>query len=403
MTSRASERDGYVRSIITDVQLIGDRVAQNLKTISKTFSTDPDAQPLYHGTINLPTNLAIQIPAILSLPPVSPDLDQPNVTLTLSGQPVTDSLLSSCRTMPIPGPTLRYKKRTVSYRTGMQEKRPLGSFEVAMDAIQHGTDKVVKSFTYFDSRDDFFRETAYTVHRNFYEIIPAGDPCCLYFDVEHYSPSQFHADGSPSDNKLAITVATICYEAKCQWPELAVNPSPLDQVVVTTASRSAGAAYKHSFHINFPRVGFINNHGALRAFARHLSSLDALQAMSANFQPMALIDTSVYSRNQNLRIIESWKHHPRPTKEMALEFFPPRLHTMESLLQTLVTNVLNVTHWTREAQEQDNDAVLNMRSLLHTAGLDGVGHDRTSVTSHFSLPLHRPKSFRTEVYPENRM
>jgi len=93
--------------------------------------------------------------------------DHPNVTLTLSGQPVTDSLLSSCRTMPIPGPTLRYKKRTVSYRTGMQEKRPLGSFEVAMDAIQHGTDKVVKSFTYFDLRDDFFRETSYTVHRNF--------------------------------------------------------------------------------------------------------------------------------------------------------------------------------------------------------------------------------------------
>jgi len=79
--------------------------------------------------------------------------------------------------MPVPGPTLRYKKQTVSYR--MQEKRPLGSFEVAMDAIQHGTDKVVKSFTYFDSRDDFFRETAYTVHRNFYEIIPAGDPSML--------------------------------------------------------------------------------------------------------------------------------------------------------------------------------------------------------------------------------
>ena len=132
-------------------------------------------------------------------------------------------------------------------------------------------------------------------------------------------------------------------------------------------------------------MGFINNHGALRAFARHLSSLDALQAMSANFQPMALIDTSVYSRNQNLRIIESWKHHPRPTKEMALEFFPPRLHTMESLLQTLVTNVLNVTHWTREAQEQDNDAVLNMRSLLHTAGLDGVGGTTELVSHHIFL------------------
>ena len=166
----------------------------------------------------------------------------------------------------------------------------------------------------------------------------------LGFDVEHYSNSQFHIDGSPSDNKLAITIPTICHEAKSQWPELAVNPSPLDQVVVTTASRSAGAVYKHSFHIKFPLEGFVNNYGALRTFARHLSNLDVLQAMNANLQPMALIDTSVYSRNQNLRIIESWKYNLRPTSEMVLEFHPPRPHTMESLLQTLVTNVLNVTH-----------------------------------------------------------
>jgi len=106
--------------------------------------------------------------------------------------------------------------------------------------------------------------------------------------------------------------------------------------------------------------------------------------MSANFQPMALIDTSVYSRNQNLRIIESWKHHPTP-KEMTLDFLPPRLHTMESLLQTLVTNLLNVTHWTREAQEQDNDAVLNMRSLLYTTGLDGVGGTTKQGHQHIFL------------------
>jgi len=61
----------------------------------------------------------------------------------------------------------------------MQEKRHLGSFEVVVDAIKHGTEKVVKSSTYFDSRDDFFRETAYTAHRNFDEIIPFDDPCCL--------------------------------------------------------------------------------------------------------------------------------------------------------------------------------------------------------------------------------
>ena len=69
---------------------------------------------------------------------------------------------------------------------------------------------------------------------------------------------------------------------------------------------------------------------------------------------------------------------------MVLEFHPPQPHTMESLLQTLVTNVLNVTHWhwTRESHEQDNDAVLSMRSLLHTAGFDGVG-STTELASHY--------------------
>jgi len=152
-------------------------------------------------------------------------------------------------------------------------------------------------------------------------------------------------------------------------------------VVVITASRSAGAVHKHSFYINFPLVGFINNHRALRTFARHVSSLDALQAMSENIQPMALIDTSVYSRNQNLRIVESWKHHPRPAKDMVVEFFPPRLYTMESFLETLVTNVVNLTYWTRDAQEQDNDVVINMRGPLHTAGLDRDG-GTTELASH---------------------
>jgi len=40
---------------------------------------DPDAQPLHHDTINLPTNPAMQFPP----PPVFPSLDQPNVTLIL--------------------------------------------------------------------------------------------------------------------------------------------------------------------------------------------------------------------------------------------------------------------------------------------------------------------------------
>jgi len=58
---------------------------------------------------------------------------------------------------------------------------------------------------------------------------------------------------------------------------------------------------------------------------------------------------------------------------------------MESLLQTLVTNVLNVTHLTRDAQTQDNKAVPNVHSLLNTAGLDGVGGTTELVSHHIFL------------------
>ena len=68
-----------------------------------------------------------------------------------------------------------------------------------------------------------------------------------------------------------------------------------------------------------------------------------------------------------------------------LGVLPPSITHDGVFLQTLVTNVLNVTHWTREAQEQDNDAVLNMRSLLHTAGLDGVGGTTELVSHHIFL------------------
>ena len=77
----------------------------------------------------------MQSSIIPSLPPVSPRLGQPIMSLTQSGQPVTDALLSQCWIKQLPGPILQYKKQTVSYRTGIQEKRPPGSFEVAMDAL----------------------------------------------------------------------------------------------------------------------------------------------------------------------------------------------------------------------------------------------------------------------------
>jgi hypothetical protein len=216
-----------------------------------------------------------------------------------------------------------------------------------MDAVNSGTGKVVKAFTCYKSPEDFFRETACLPKRNFYEIISSS--CAMYFDIEHYSPSQFSGDGTPTDDRLATTIATIRAAAMARWAALAADPSPLDHVVVTTASRMVGGVWKHSYHILFYAIGFRINYGALRAFARYLSGLDTLQATNAKMQPMSLVDASVYSRDQNLRITESWKHSAAPSPDMALEFHPPRPHTLEALLQTLATNVQGVTHWVAEA------------------------------------------------------
>ena len=44
--------------------------------------------------------------------------------------------------------------------------------------------------------------------------------------------------------------------------------------------------------------GIYHYHGALRTLAQHLNSLDFLQTMNANFQPVPLIDISVYNQKQ---------------------------------------------------------------------------------------------------------
>ena len=273
-----------------------------------------------------------------------------------SYQPVTGVLLEGCRFMQPPYNTQKYKKRCAPTMKMMRAKCPPGSFEIAYDAV-NCSGKKVKNFTYFSSHEAFFQETAFAAERNFYEIIPEeNSSCTLYFDVEHYCPSQCNDDGTLTDDKLDVTIMTIREEAMTRWPALRAVPSPLDHVVITTASRTTGDVFKHSYHINFPGVGFEKNNGALKIFASHLESIDAMQATNANMKPMSLIDTSVYSRNQFLRIVESWKLTEHPSKEMALEFHPPRLHTIEALLQTLVTNVKDVTYWIPEPQVDEKSA-----------------------------------------------
>ena len=49
--------------------------------------------------------------------------------------------------------------------------------------------KVSKSFTFFESPADLFRQTARMSQKNFYELIESGQWTRLYLDIEHYVDS----------------------------------------------------------------------------------------------------------------------------------------------------------------------------------------------------------------------
>lgn len=134
-----------------------------------------------------------------------------------------------------------------------------------------------------------------------------------------------YSHGPQDDDKLDKLIQLVQQHARTQWDALEtadLNP------VITTASRYSGGKFKNSFRTVFPSIGFSRNNGILKSFAQHVSSLPELQGLSAKGEPMPIIDTKIYSRNQVFRIVESWKFTDTPAKDAVLRFQPEREHCM---------------------------------------------------------------------------
>ena len=97
-------------------------------------------------------------------------------------------------------------------------------------------------------------------------------PCCLYFDLEHFTKSEL------SDSKLAKTVRLLAKEIRSEWPQL--QQEAIQDGVITTGSRPAKGKVKHSFHLVYPRIGFECNYGGMRKFAQLVALLPILQAVN---------------------------------------------------------------------------------------------------------------------------
>ena len=260
------------------------------------------------------------------------------------------------------GPALlKHRKRVKGRKADLLSSLPTGKFAVALDVADNGR----KCFTYFQSPEDYFRETTSIVNRNFYEIVWHNHPCCLYFDLEHFTESAL------SDSKLEATVRLLAKEIRSEWPHL--QHEAIQDVVITTGSRPAKGKFKHSFHLVYPRIGFECNYGEMRKFAQRVAPLATLQALNDKGGAMSLLDVNVYSRDQNFRLTESWKYTTsKVTAELALRLHPPRLHTLVDLLRTVITRTCEVETWVKEPRNLPEKVTQTIQLLLHAHCLDAL-------------------------------
>ena len=157
----------------------------------------------------------------------------------------------------------------------MLGKKPAGSFAVAVDYRRRDGD-VSKRFAFFDSSADLFRQTAYMVQRNFYELIEPGRWTKLYLDIEHY------VDSENEVSRVEEAIHVVKEALLLNWPgefENAGNTvtgaieTITDDVITLTASRYVEVGkeakrmrYKHSYHVIFPQIYFYGNTGLMKKF-----------------------------------------------------------------------------------------------------------------------------------------
>tara|TARA_X000000368_G_scaffold262813_1_gene208030 strand:- start:202 stop:1182 length:981 start_codon:yes stop_codon:yes gene_type:complete len=223
----------------------------------------------------------------------------------------------------------------------MLDKKPAGAFPVAVD-YRCRDDKVTKSFTFFESAEDLFRQTAVMEQKNFYELIEPGRWTKLYLDIEHYV-DVCAGDVAAGLERIHEAIAVIKEALAYHWQnEFEATSGALDDVVVLTASRHVEDAtqrkYKHSYHVIFPQVYFHGNTGAMKSLVQSLQTDPRLQAQGKKGERVCMLDGNVYHMDQPFRLVESCKLVVGRPIGVLRPPHPERPMTMDELLRTVVTH-----------------------------------------------------------------
>jgi hypothetical protein len=181
----------------------------------------------------------------------------------------------------------------------MLKSMPEKAFPVAVDNESGG-----KKFTFFDTHEAFFRETAVDEQKNFYEMIKPNAWCRAYFDIEFYEEKE------GGDGNIEEIIQTIEETMRSMWQAEMSNGGGRElrkEVLMASRQDLAAKRYKHSYHVIFPEIYCEGNNDRLKELVKTLGENPQLQRRGKAGQPMCAIDGNVYSKWQNFRMVESCK------------------------------------------------------------------------------------------------
>ena len=214
-------------------------------------------------------------------------------------------------------------------------ERAEGSFVVSIDH-RGASGRVSKCFTWFDSAEAFFAQTARmpAADRHFHEVIEPGVWTKLYFDVEHYVAT---AEDPSRINECLFVLKQALLRT---FPQIADKIYALDDVILLSASRAVGpppGAFKHSYHVIFPRIRFMGT-ARMKEFAKSVHRDLRLQARDRKGGVRSMLDVRVYNITQSFRLIESCKIEDPGFTAVPLAYADKRSPvSLRDLLRTVLT------------------------------------------------------------------
>jgi hypothetical protein len=266
-----------------------------------------------------------------------------------------------------------WKKRVWHKRDDMLKRMPEEAFPVAVDNASGG-----KKFTFFDTHEAFFRETAVDEQKNFYEMIKPNAWCRAYFDIEFYEEKE------GGDGNIEEIIQTIEETMCSMWQAEMSNGGGRElrkEVLMASRQDLAAKRYKHSYHVIFPEIYCEGNNGRLKELVKALGENPKLQRKGKTGQPMCAIDKNVYSKWQNFRMVESCKKTEgwRPGRDVGtLRWREKGVQNMTRLLRTVITRV--ETGGVRVARREERlDVVTGARVLLQAMRVDGITATNTGL------------------------